>query len=718
MNKHLLKTFFTGIILVWPLISNAYFYHQIQTEYKAGSRHIGRLNILTSLYGTSKNLLYIDAIGVITSKDTKEGNLGLGYRHIVSMNSVPFIAGSYLFYDARKTQNNNIGHQITGGIELLNTFGEFRINGYFPVGKKTFTLNTQDGVVHDNTNIYFGKKNRVEKILGGFDVEAGAKIPRLPINAYISFYHFSRNSVKVNGVRPRVEYKPLRWLVAGGEYSYDKIRKHNWYLSIGTRIAISSNSNKLHSPFTIKGKITQPPIRDIDIMTADTDEFQDIKIATIVTSAEGLKKAIQDGKTEIVIINDIDFQGEVITNQYGSLSAPIKNTKIAGVKVTKSGNTILKTEFHPVSLLNYTVQQAVGAQVIVNIGGIDYTAPGGLFPYIESTEISYLITNNVVVDDSGAHIGSHLVGFAKNSHIHHIENKSIVSTECATGVVWFADNSTIENNINNGAITSREGTGIAFILYNGSKARDNKNYGAIEGENASGIAGLLANSSTAEDNKNFSGITGDGAVGISGVLRSKSKLLRNENFGTIWGDEAAGITALLRDDSLAQDNKNYGSIAGDNSGIANELSGTAVAQGNINNGEVLGANATGTIKFLTENSEALKNINNGTISADNASGIIFEISDTAKAKDNINNGTVSGDNSAGVIYRMGNTSKAISNKNTSVISGNLSAGLIGGLNDNAIAENNANTGQVTGFGSTGTILLTVPTATSTNNTTV
>jgi hypothetical protein len=60
-------------------------------------------------------------------------NAGIGFRSLVLDESLS--VGANFYYDYRASSNLHT-HQVAGGIELLSTYVDFRLNGYLPVGGK------------------------------------------------------------------------------------------------------------------------------------------------------------------------------------------------------------------------------------------------------------------------------------------------------------------------------------------------------------------------------------------------------------------------------------------------------------------------------------------------------------------------------------------------------------------------------------------------------
>ncbi|NQY43559.1 MAG: inverse autotransporter beta domain-containing protein [Legionellales bacterium] len=207
-------------------------------------------------------------------KDTKkslEGNFGFGYR---KLQNNTFIVGGYAFYDLKKTKNDNKLHQATIGIEFMTKNLETRLNAYLPFNQH----------VLDNLNIYeinynpvinqtsFDKTNQqtIEKGLAGFDIEIGGSLPKFSrLNTFVAFYRFSSKEVPtVSGYRIRSNYKLFRWLSADLEMNNDKVRGVTSYigLNLSWNFIKNKNSKKTISHTRLSRKMTQLPVRDIDVI--------------------------------------------------------------------------------------------------------------------------------------------------------------------------------------------------------------------------------------------------------------------------------------------------------------------------------------------------------------------------------------------------------------------------------------------------------------------
>jgi hypothetical protein len=326
------------------------------------------------------NFLYFDCRGNLKTKITidsaknsnsQEGNFGVGYRRHFYKNTINIIGGIYLFYDIKNTNNNNLMHQITSGFEALNPFWELRINTYLPFSKHKYYVPTSVAhhITHDEKNIYVGQTGNIERSLKGFDTEVGIKIPRLNASSYLGYYaFFGTNISKIHGLKFRLEYQALQWLIVNGEY---QTYKNTWYLGLTSRISITKNKTQFLS--IVKNKINTPPVRDIDIFIIEQNTTQNLKLATLVTTAAELELALQNNSQEIVIANNIDLGGMIIHKNSNV------NTRISGINLTRQNGKIISAIISPVTITN-----------TIHTAGQVYLSSSDAFPFLSNT------TNNII----------------------------------------------------------------------------------------------------------------------------------------------------------------------------------------------------------------------------------------------------------------------------------------------------------------------------------
>ncbi len=239
---------------------------------KEAKRNILRGGFVLPIFQQMNN--YVSFITVIGLKDSAkhiEGNFGLGHRAFINKN---WILGGYGFYDARKTENNNLIQQTTIGLEALSKYLEFRGNVYIPFGKShdLGVRNIYQAKYNQQRNKTIFKKsqqNLAEIALYGFDLEAGGSLPIYPkLEGFLAFFYFNNKDVdSVTGVRIRTNYSFTHWCSIEAESNIDKKIGHTSYL--GFKLSWDFNSSTNSNTFlSLNKKMTQLPIRDIDAITA------------------------------------------------------------------------------------------------------------------------------------------------------------------------------------------------------------------------------------------------------------------------------------------------------------------------------------------------------------------------------------------------------------------------------------------------------------------
>lgn len=250
-----------GILIVsaFSALAQAFYEPQLSINYKHGHyRHVGRIQILYPLAQRSEQLLYSHIVGLLDSQHADEGNFGLGYRLL----STHTITGGYVFYDLRRTSNQNRMHQMTLGAEYLTLNNELRGNIYIPFS--TAKLIARQPILNtpSTKNLILAQ---TEVPLAGFDVEWSHNSIFLP-QAKLStsyFYFYAKDVEHIHGPRVRIDYQITKEISLEGEWSYDKARSWNYF--VGARVSFALGS-KIQSPVSLAHKMTQMPIRDIDVI--------------------------------------------------------------------------------------------------------------------------------------------------------------------------------------------------------------------------------------------------------------------------------------------------------------------------------------------------------------------------------------------------------------------------------------------------------------------
>ncbi len=146
---------------------------------------------------------FVDVRGHVFNDGKLAGNLGIGER--TCLESINHTFGSYLYYDLRRVGHGLTVNQLSPGLELVGERMEYRINGYFPVGKHEgheygFRFDKFSG----HSIILKGKQ---QQAMTGFDAEVGAHITqstRYDLYAGVGPYYFKSSHSHAWGGKVRL----------------------------------------------------------------------------------------------------------------------------------------------------------------------------------------------------------------------------------------------------------------------------------------------------------------------------------------------------------------------------------------------------------------------------------------------------------------------------------------------------------------------------------
>ena len=264
----------------------------IELEAKPGSqRNLGTLDLFMPLAQDDRNLLFWLFRGVATDDTSEEGNFGIAFRHIFNKGGdMPFILGTYGFYDIQDTATNHSFDQFTFGAELLTTNLELRANRYWSPDESVVLFqgvtNQSLGPVELNGINVVQDLNQTsatlsEFTLPGYDLEAGIRLPVAwdhGLWLYGAYFDFERNGVDVSGPRGRVEL-PFDQLLGhedvdltlGAEVSKDDVRDVVGYGYARLRIRFGGENVTPYRNLTpLERRMTARIRRDDDIVTAES----------------------------------------------------------------------------------------------------------------------------------------------------------------------------------------------------------------------------------------------------------------------------------------------------------------------------------------------------------------------------------------------------------------------------------------------------------------
>ncbi len=256
---------------------------QLFLEGKPGSdRSIGTFDLVLPLTQDRGSLLFTDFRVRVDDQDSKEFNLGIGYRWAVNHD---VILGVYGFFDVLRSANDNTILQATAGGEILKADWQLRANGYFPEDKR-FDLGqtTSPQVAITGNVISLVSQSLTEQALTGFDVEFGRRLSDIfdQVWVYAGYFHYFEDGdfQEISGPRLRVQWTvPTDQLIGpgsrvtfGAQWQDDDVRDHQTFFSAMVRIPFGTAEHQRLEKTELRQSwhywaLQMPIRRDIDVVT-------------------------------------------------------------------------------------------------------------------------------------------------------------------------------------------------------------------------------------------------------------------------------------------------------------------------------------------------------------------------------------------------------------------------------------------------------------------
>ncbi len=453
----------------------------IGAEGKFGNRRsIGEGDLFVPAWQNEETLLFASMRGRFDDQSSREGNLGLGIRHMLPSG---WNLGVYAYWDRRRTDLGNDFNQSTVGIEALGRDFDLRVNGYLPLGNRSGNAITTGGgstaaIVANTVRITTAASTTTEeRAIGGFDGEIGWRLPLFDANAdtqfrlYAGGYRFADGSIKVTGPRARAEFAinqvPGMWrgtqLFIGAEAQHDSVRGSQQFASIRLSIPFGGSEKRVLS--SQERRMTAPIIRDVDIVTGTR--------VTASTPAM-VETATTSGGQAITVVNDTSAYGATLTDELtaaganstvilsGTFSTTATTTLQSGQTVMGGGSLAVKSASGHTATLSLP-----GGTVNATIGGVGAAASNPGFMMANNSTVDGL---NISLTRSG---GSGAFGvYVTNVSGATIRNSTITGREtggnASEGVTVgnATSNITISNNTISAVGTAGQ-SAIAFIIANG-----------------------------------------------------------------------------------------------------------------------------------------------------------------------------------------------------------------------------------------------------------
>ena len=250
----------------------------------SNARTLGDAGLFAPLWQSRDTLLFTDIRGKFDSQDGREGNFGLGIRHMLSNG---WNVGGYGYVDARRTPLGNHFNQVTLGVEALSADVDLRLNVYAPFGKTSRQIGETGGnpfadfsngviqvVTPERTQI-------IERAMAGVDGEFGWRAPVFDVEAltqvrlYGGGFYFSGNGVTpdIAGPRGRVEFSvddlfgfSHARLTLGAEVQHDDVRGTQGFAVARLRVPLQQET-KAPRLTAQERRMTERVVRDVDIVS-------------------------------------------------------------------------------------------------------------------------------------------------------------------------------------------------------------------------------------------------------------------------------------------------------------------------------------------------------------------------------------------------------------------------------------------------------------------
>ncbi|MCI5074643.1 hypothetical protein [Oricola sp.] len=289
----------------------------------------GELVLFAPLHQTDDSLFFTDIRGKLFEGEILEGNAAVGFRQ---MTGSGFNLGVWGGLDVRRTANDNVFGQVSGGLEALSDNFDFRLNGYLPVtGPKTASAGDAEVFLTDSNIFMIGGE---EVALHGVDAEAGVRLNFGDDNAghlaiYGGGYWFDHDDAfeAVTGGKARVElaFNDVAGdgssLVARYEYTSDDVRGDRHTVGARLRIPLGAAPRAARSMSVQQWRMTDPLERDTDIVIGQSEEelvadaYSDVRFDRVAYAddAGSFQSGIDEGANTLIILDG--SQGDVTGGQ-------------------------------------------------------------------------------------------------------------------------------------------------------------------------------------------------------------------------------------------------------------------------------------------------------------------------------------------------------------------------------------------------------------------
>ncbi len=311
----------------------------LDLEGKAGNkRNLGEGDLFVPLLQNGSSLLFGNLKGRFDDEASREGNIGLGLRHMLDSG---WNLGGYGYFDRRRSEHDNYFNQVTLGAEALSLDWDVRFNAYLPQGRRSRNVDSLNTAEMSGTTVLF--RGGEERSLSGFDGEIGWRLPLFDANSgrqlrvFAGAYRFTAEGVNpVQGPRARAELVfdevPFLWsgsrFALGGEVQNDGPRGTTGFASARLRLPLQLFGGEPARLTAMERRMTDPVVRDIDVVAQAGAYITEIVSATaggagitVISSAStagaALPAAVTAAGANSIVILQGTFNTTAITTLAG-----------------------------------------------------------------------------------------------------------------------------------------------------------------------------------------------------------------------------------------------------------------------------------------------------------------------------------------------------------------------------------------------------------------
>ena len=409
----------------------------IDLEGKPGTqRNFGEADLFVPLAQGADSLLFTDIRTRLDDQGSREGNFGLGVRHMLESG---WNLGGVGYFDRRRSPYGNFFDQTTLGAEALSRDWDLRANGYLPVGTDSRPVDSLNSATLSGASVVF--RGGEERALSGFDAELGWRVPVFAADAgqqvrvYAGGYRFASDGVpEVAGPRGRAEIVfdavPHLWegsrLSLGAEIQHDAPRGTEAFGDIRLRIPLEVFGRPSSTLTAQERRMEDPVIRDVDIVSqagaygppetaTETASGQSLTVVSSAsTTGAGLPAAIAAAGANSTVILSGSFSPTATTTLQsgqtviGGGALVVRSPSGRTATLTLPGATITGN----VGLTNFTVAMAVNSTLEgMTINNTDNTGNNALAVGVKNISGVSIIGNtlNATVTGGGGSAQSVLV---------------------------------------------------------------------------------------------------------------------------------------------------------------------------------------------------------------------------------------------------------------------------------------------------------------------